>query len=217
MVAISVVSFIVGLLLLDLLVQYAESRFALRADGGTEMWNLVATSDSDPTAELEFPQGLFLDRSHAWARLEPDGTWRVGVDGAVAKALGKVDQVVVAEAGQKVREGDPLATVRQGLHSYTVHAPVTGEVVGANADLTAGHVTQSPYGHGWLCSIRPVALAADTRRMVVGEDAARWHRSEAGRIVKFFASASGTEGATSLDALPVDERARFQRTFLDAR
>lgn len=214
MVAIWVVSFIVGLLLLDLVVQYAEARFAARADGGTEMWNLVATSDVEAGADVDFPQGLFLDRSHAWARLEPDGTWRVGVDGAVARSLGKVDQVVVAEVGQKVKEGDPLATMRQGLHTYTLRSPVTGEVVAQNVDLEAAHVTQSPYGHGWLCTVRPVALAADTRRMVVGEDATRWHRSEAARMAKFFASVGE---AASLDALGGDERGRFQRTFLDAR
>jgi glycine cleavage system H protein len=213
MVAISVVSFIVGLLLLDLLVQYAEARFAARADGGTEMWNLVATSEVDPGGDADFPQGLFLDRSHAWARLEPDGTWRVGVDGAVAKSLGKVDQVVLAEVGQKVKEGDPLAMLRQGLHTYTLRAPVSGEVVTQNADLAAAHVTQSPYGHGWLCTVRPVALAADTRRMVVGEDAARWHRSEAARMAKFF----GSGESRTLDAVGADERGRFQRTFLDAR
>jgi glycine cleavage system H protein len=214
MVAITVVSFIVGLLLLDLVVQYAEARFAARPDGGIEMWNLVATSEVEAGGDVDFPPGLFLDRSHAWARLEPDGTWRVGVDGAVAKALGKLDQVVLAEAGQKVKEGEPLAMLRQGLHVYSLRAPVGGEVVLQNEELSAAHVTQSPYGHGWLCTIRPVALAADTRRMVVGDDATRWHRSEAGRIAKFLAAAGD---AQTLDAFGADERARFQRTFLDAR
>ena len=214
MVAISVVSFIVGLLLLDLLVQYAEARFAARPDGGAEMWNLVATSDAEPGADVDFPPGLFLDRSHAWARLEPDGTWRVGVDGAIAKSLGKIDQVVLAEVGQKVKEGEPLAMLRQGLHTYSLRAPVSGEVLAQNADLEAALVTQSPSGHGWLCTVRPASLGADTRRMVVGEEATRWHRSEAGRMAKFFAAAGE---ARSLDAMSADERGRFQRTFLDAR
>ena len=212
MVAITVVLIIVGLLLVDLLVQFAEGW----SPGGrrVEVLALAGGGVAVPApGDGSFPEGLFLDRTHAWARLDTGGTWRIGLDGGVAHLLGRVNQVVVAPPGQVVREGDPLATIRQGLHQLTIRSPVGGEVVADNPDLTPERLAESPYGAGWLCAVRPASLSADTRRMLVGDDAERWHGAEAQRIADFLAEAGGEP---TVAALSESDRVRFQRMFLDA-
>lgn len=212
MVAITVVSIIVGLLLIDLFVQFAEGWYANTVGSGGAL--ALAGGGSVPLeGALQFPEGLFLDRTHAWARLDPGGGWRIGVDGGLVRLLGVVDQVVVVSAGQTVREGDPLATVRQGLHLLTIRSPVGGKVIESNADISGARLAESPYDAGWLCVVRSTALAADTKRMLVGEDAERWHRAEVARIEEFLAGAAPDGRIGSLSEA---DRSRFQRTFLDA-
>jgi glycine cleavage system H protein len=210
-VAITVVLIIVGLLLLDLVVQFVGRWFEGRAGDAGEVLAPEASLAPEGGA-APFPPELFFDKNHAWARLDQGGTWRVGLDGSVGRLLGRVDQVVVVEAGSAVREGDPLATIRQGLHQLTVRSPVAGRVVGVNEGLTGDQLTQNPYEQGWLCAVLPAALADDTRRLTVGEDAARWHRHESRRLAEFLTASS----SASLSALSEVDRARFQRTFLDA-
>jgi glycine cleavage system H protein len=215
MVAITVVLIIVGLLLLDLLVQFAEGwLFALRPP--VEALALAGGGTAELPGGAEFPEGLFLEKNHTWARLDPGGVWRLGVDGSLARRLGRVDHVVVVEAGQTVREGDPMATILQGLHQVTVRSPVSGKVVEANPALDGARLAQSPYGDGWLCAVRPDSLANDTRRLMVGEDAERWHRSESARLAAFLGGNTADGKEPSVASLSEADRARFQRSFLDA-
>jgi hypothetical protein len=89
--------------------------------------------------------------------------------------------------------------------------------------------TDSPYAEGWLCIIRPEALAEDTRRLAVGAEALKWQSREASRLSEFFEaqpSLSATReiiaktGLLGLGAamqkLGESEWRRFQKAFLDA-
>lgn len=203
MVAIAVLLTIVGLLLLDLLVQYVESRLAP-----------VPGNAKQSVSVPDLPPGLFFHPGHSWAQLDPGGVWRVGVDSLVAGSLGQVDEIKLPEPGTPVREGDPLATiVRAGLR-LVVRSPVTGEVQTVNPALSPAAIVAAPYTDGWLCVLKPEALAEDTRRLAIGADAARWHQAEAARIAEFLAGGGVAQG--SLDRLGEPGFRKFQKAFLDA-
>lgn len=203
MVAIAVLLTIVGLLLLDLIVQYVESRMS-PAPGASKLTVQVP----------DLPPGLFFHPGHSWAQLDPGGVWRVGVDGLVAGSLGPVDEIKLPEPGAQVREGDPLATFVRGGHRLIVRSPVTGEVHSVNPSLSPSAVASSPYSDGWLCVLKPEALAEDTRRLAIGADAAKWHQAEATRMAEFLAGGGAAQGG--LVQLGEAGIRRFQKAFLDA-
>ena len=66
-----------------------------------------------------------------------------------------VSQVNV-QVGQSVKQGDGLAVVESVKAASDVFAPVSGEVVGANADLsdTPETVKQSPERDGWFAKVK---------------------------------------------------------------
>lgn len=202
MVAIAVLLTIVGLLLLDLLVQYVESLMS------------PAAGKAKQTAEVpELPPGLFFHPGHSWAQLDPGGVWRVGVDGLVAGSLGQVDEIKLPEPGAQVREGDPLATILRAGHRLIVRSPVTGEVQSVNPSLSPAAIVASPYSEGWLCVLKPESLAEDTRRLAIGADAAKWHQAEAIRMAEFLAGGGASQGG--LHQLGEPGFRKFQKAFLD--
>ena len=213
MVAISVVLIIVGLLLLDLFVQFAESWLG-RGHKAAAQSGLK--SEADGAQASSFPPGLFFDRGHAWARLEPSGEFCIGLDSDIAGVLGEVDEIALPQLGASLRAGEPLATLRLGKHVLTVRSPVEGQVHDVNHRLTSAALIASPYERGWLCTMSPVALARDTRRLVVGEEAQDWRRVEAQQLREFLSAVAVVPGRSpTLAALTDDQRVAFQRRFLD--
>ena len=92
---------------------------------------------------------------HEWVRLEGDvGT--IGITSYAQEKLGDVVFVEVPAAGRKVAKGESVAVVESVKAASDIYAPVTGEVVEANAALadSPGDVNAEPTGKGWFFKIR---------------------------------------------------------------
>jgi glycine cleavage system H protein len=92
---------------------------------------------------------------HEWIRVEGDvGT--IGITQYAQEQLGDVVFVEVPEVGRKVTKGDSIAVVESVKAASDIFAPVSGEVVEANAALadTPGDVNTEPMGKGWFFRIR---------------------------------------------------------------
>jgi glycine cleavage system H protein len=92
---------------------------------------------------------------HEWIRVEGDvGT--IGITQYAQEQLGDVVFVEVPEVGRKVTKGDSIAVVESVKAASDIFAPVSGEVVEANAALadTPGDVNAEPMGKGWFFRIR---------------------------------------------------------------
>jgi glycine cleavage system H protein len=92
---------------------------------------------------------------HEWIRVEGDvGT--IGITQYAQEQLGDVVFVEVPEVGRKVAKGDSIAVVESVKAASDIFAPVSGEVVEANATLaeTPGDVNAEPTGKGWFFRIR---------------------------------------------------------------
>jgi glycine cleavage system H protein len=103
------------------------------------------------------PNDLRYAKSHEWARLESDGTLRVGISDHAQGALGDVVFVEVPAAGRKVKAGEACAVVESVKAASDIYAPVSGEIMEGNAALgdAPETVNQSPYGDGWFFRIKP--------------------------------------------------------------
>jgi glycine cleavage system H protein len=92
---------------------------------------------------------------HEWIRVESDvGT--VGITNYAQEQLGDVVFVDVPQVGRKVAKGESIAVVESVKAASDIFAPVSGEVVEANAGLAEapGDVNAEPMGKGWFFKLK---------------------------------------------------------------
>jgi glycine cleavage system H protein len=102
------------------------------------------------------PENLKYTDSHQWVREEPDGTVSVGITDHAQDQLGDVVFVQNPAPGRHVKQGDECGVIESVKAAADIHAPISGEIVAANAELedTPEKINQDPYG-AWLFRMRP--------------------------------------------------------------
>lgn len=102
------------------------------------------------------PADLRYTREHEWARQE-DGRVRVGITAFAQEQLGDVVFVELPKVGTRVRAHQTFGVVESVKAVSDLFAPVSGEVVEANAELAPKPevVNQDPYGLGWMLVVAP--------------------------------------------------------------
>ena len=105
---------------------------------------------SDIPAELRFAE------SHEWARLETDGTVTVGISDHAQEALGDVVFVELSEVGKVFAAGDQSGVVESVKAASDIYAPVSGEVIAINEELSGSPelLNSDPYG-AWIFKLKP--------------------------------------------------------------
>jgi glycine cleavage system H protein len=102
------------------------------------------------------PKDLRYTREHEWASLNGDRV-RVGITAYAQEQLGDVVFVELPKVGAKVTAKKPFGVVESVKAVSDLFAPVSGEVVEVNAELTPKPetVNADPYGKGWMVVIKP--------------------------------------------------------------
>jgi len=151
-----------------------------------------AAAEAAPAHEYCIPGGAFVAPGHTWARIEPGGQVRIGIDDFARKALASITQVVLPEHGLEVRQGQPLFTVKQGAEKVCFLAPVSGKVVQGNDALEGepSRLVQSPYDRGWVVRVQPTDLAAELPILRIGKPVVAWYQDEIVRLRKAKSEAS---------------------------
>jgi glycine cleavage system H protein len=105
---------------------------------------------SDIPAELRFAE------THEWARLEADGTVTVGISDHAQEALGDVVFVELAEVGATFDAEGQAGVVESVKAASDIYAPVAGEVIAVNEELSASPelLNSDPYG-AWIFKLKP--------------------------------------------------------------
>ena len=96
-----------------------------------------------------------FSKDHEWIRVE-GGIGTVGITDHAQSQLGDVVFVEVPEVGKTAAAGDPIAVVESVKAASDVFAPVSGEVVEANAELAANFalVNEDAEGRAWFFKIK---------------------------------------------------------------
>ncbi len=123
---------------------------------------------------MKTPKELRYTPSHEWVRREGDGTLAVGITDHAQEQLGDIVFVEAPAAGRKVNAGEAVGVVESVKAASDIYAPVAGEIVGANADLSGEpqKVNEDAYG-AWISRIKP-SNAADVDKLL---DAAAYEKS----------------------------------------
>jgi glycine cleavage system H protein len=104
----------------------------------------------------KIPSELRYRESHEWVRDEGNGTAVVGISDHAQEALGDMVFIELPEPGMSYDQGEPCAVVESVKAASDIYAPVSGEVIEANAALedTPELVNTDPYVDGWLFKIK---------------------------------------------------------------
>jgi len=97
----------------------------------------------------------YYTSQHEWISVEGD----VGTVGITAFAAGKLGDVVFVElpdAGKKVKKEGDMAVVESVKAASDVYAPVSGDIVEANAAIVEepAKVNADPEGEGWFVKLK---------------------------------------------------------------
>ena len=106
------------------------------------------------------PRELHYTESHEWVRLENDDTVTVGITDHAQHQLGDLVFVELPDNNSGMEKGDELAVVESVKTAADVYAPISGEVIAINEQLSSRPelINQDPYGNGWICRIKPENL-----------------------------------------------------------
>ena len=94
-------------------------------------------------------------RDHEYISLQGD-TGTVGITDYAQSQLGDVVFVELPALGRSLTKGEEAAVVESVKAASEIFAPVSGEVVGVNAELEAapGTVNEDPAGRGWFLRLK---------------------------------------------------------------
>jgi glycine cleavage system H protein len=102
------------------------------------------------------PDDLRYTDQHEWIRVAGD-VGVVGISDHAQDALGDVTFVELPVEGTELTKGQEACAIESAKAAVSIYAPVSGKVVGVNAELEddPGLVNTSPYGEGWIYKIAP--------------------------------------------------------------
>jgi glycine cleavage system H protein len=106
-------------------------------------------------SEASYPEELRYHPEHDWARIEGDEAV-LGITWFAQDSLGEVVFFDPPESGAEVSKDSPYAEVESVKAVSDVIAPLSGEVIAVNTDLTDAPevINADPYGAGWMVRIR---------------------------------------------------------------
>jgi glycine cleavage system H protein len=105
---------------------------------------------------MNVPQDLKYADSHEWMRAEPDGTVTIGITDHAQAELGDLVFIELPAVGRVLKSGEACAIVESVKAASDVYAPIAGEVVAANSDVTATPESLNEDAYkAWLFRIKP--------------------------------------------------------------
>jgi glycine cleavage system H protein len=132
-----------------------------------------------------FPDDLYYDSNHFWARVE-DGLVVMGTTDLTQRLAGEITFVDVPEEDDEVTKGKPFGSIESGKWVGRVYAPVSGEVAEGNEELEDEPelINEDCYGAGWICKIKPSDLDAELADLMQGQAFADWVALEIEKVEK---------------------------------
>jgi glycine cleavage system H protein len=104
---------------------------------------------------MAYPANYRYTNQHEWVDAKGDVA-AIGITDYAQHELGDVVFVELPKPGTKVTAGKSFGTVESVKAVSDIYAPVSGEVVEANADLhsTPEKINSDPHGAAWLIKVR---------------------------------------------------------------
>ncbi|MDA1193870.1 MAG: glycine cleavage system protein GcvH [Planctomycetota bacterium] len=101
------------------------------------------------------PDNVQYTKTHEWIRIE-GGVATVGITDFAVQHLGDLVFVDLPSKGADIEVGTAVAEIESVKAVGEVYAPIGGEVVEVNGDLSADQssLASDPFGAGWLFKVQ---------------------------------------------------------------
>ena len=105
--------------------------------------------------QYEFPDDLYYDKEHVWARVEDDDIVTIGMTSFGQDLAGEIVYVEVPRVGRSVSKGEAFMSMESGKWVGRIQSPVSGEIAEANEEVEweSTLVNEDPYGEGWFAKV----------------------------------------------------------------
>jgi glycine cleavage system H protein len=104
--------------------------------------------------QYEFPEDLYYDKEHNWARIEGNVA-TTGITDLGQTLAGEIVYAEVPRVGRETKQGEPFMSLESGKWVGRVKGIVNGKITEANEELEweSTIINEDPYGAGWFVKI----------------------------------------------------------------
>ena len=104
---------------------------------------------------MQIPGNLKYTKDHEWTKIEGD-TAIIGITDFAQSELGDIVYVELPEVGAQTKQGESFGTIEAVKAVSDLFAPLTGEVLEVNSELSDKPevINKDPYGDGWIIKIK---------------------------------------------------------------
>jgi CheY-like chemotaxis protein/glycine cleavage system H lipoate-binding protein len=186
------------------------------------------TRESKSKFELNVPAGVFVSKQHAWAKIELNGTVRIGPDDLIRKIFEKIDHVDLPETGQVIEKGEPLFSIQYADYNLELPSPLSGKITSVNTEHSEHPewLAIKPFELSWMCGIEPSNLARELPELRIGRDSVDWYKNEIDRYQELadtfikntaqYASSETKDNKQNIDAEYTKLLTAFSEPFLQS-
>ncbi len=137
---------------------------------------------------IDIRPGLFYDKTHTWAFMEPDGMVKIGIDDFLQHVTGPITGVKMKKAGERVLKGKTILSIIRDGKQLNLYSPVSGTIREFNNDLNINSeiINSSPYTEGWIYRIEPAKWLNEIEFLIIGNRYKEWIKSEFSRLKEFL-------------------------------
>jgi glycine cleavage system H lipoate-binding protein len=142
---------------------------------------------------VKAPQGYYLHRGHAWAKIEEGKSVRIGIDDFALRMLGPLDRIDMPLIGKEVKQGQPGIILHRSGHAANVLSPVSGVVTANNTRVNEnGHLAnQDPYTKGWVLQVHARNLRHDLKNLMIKDETQDFLYEEIDRLYEVIEDTAG--------------------------
>jgi glycine cleavage system H protein len=141
--------------------------------------------------EYNYPDDLYYDKRHFWARSDGDLV-TMGMTDYAVKSSGDLVYVEVVSVGKKVIQDKACMSVESGKWVGRVYAQVSGILAEVNEELEFDPtlVNKDCYGEGWLVKIK-MEKPEEMKNLMPASEYEAWIGKEIERQKKLAAKQTG--------------------------
>jgi len=142
---------------------------------------------------VKAPQGYYLHRGHAWAKIEEGVSVRIGIDDFALRMLGPLDRIDTPLIGKEVNQDQPGIVLHRRGNAAKVRLPVGGVVTAVNSSLfeQGNLANQDPYAEGWVLQVHAKNLRSDLKNLMIREETRDFLVEEIDRLYDVIEETAG--------------------------
>ena len=141
----------------------------------------------------QVPEGYYYHSGHAWAKIQPAGRIRIGLDDFGAKLVGPLEKLDLPKPGYEVNKNQASWSLHRQSNMADILSPVDGVVLEVNPKIRRRPelTNDEPFEGGWVMVIQAANLKKDIKQLHFGQEANDFITSESDKLFGMVEEVAG--------------------------